>query len=81
MLKRSSRVIPGFLGTPAGMITTSAPSKAFPNSASLAYPTTYKQASKQTPKVNEEWVFRGGGGGGVVVKAETFSAIKSTTTL
>jgi len=54
MLKRSSRVIPGFLGTPAGMITTSAPSKAFPNSASLAYPTTYKQASKQTPKVNEE---------------------------
>ncbi|RHN40939.1 hypothetical protein MtrunA17_Chr8g0360511 [Medicago truncatula] len=40
MLKRSSRVIPGFLGTPAGIITTSAPSKAFPSSSSPAYPGT-----------------------------------------
>nr|GMC99699.1 hypothetical protein MtrunA17_Chr8g0360511 [Ipomoea batatas]GME06386.1 hypothetical protein MtrunA17_Chr8g0360511 [Ipomoea batatas]GME18499.1 hypothetical protein MtrunA17_Chr8g0360511 [Ipomoea batatas] len=31
MLKRSSRVIPGFLGTPAGMMTTSAPSRALPS--------------------------------------------------
>lgn len=28
MLKRSSLVIPGFLGTPAGITTTSAPFKA-----------------------------------------------------
>lgn len=28
MLKRSSRVIPGFRGTPAGMMTTSDPSRA-----------------------------------------------------
>uniref|UniRef100_A0A0A9F8H4 Uncharacterized protein n=1 Tax=Arundo donax TaxID=35708 RepID=A0A0A9F8H4_ARUDO len=27
MLKRSSRVMPGFLGTPAGMTTTSTPFK------------------------------------------------------
>uniref|UniRef100_A0A2P2LTY8 Malate dehydrogenase n=1 Tax=Rhizophora mucronata TaxID=61149 RepID=A0A2P2LTY8_RHIMU len=40
MLKRSSRVIPGFLGTPAGMITTSDPSKALPSCSSPMYPTT-----------------------------------------
>ncbi|KAJ6290505.1 hypothetical protein OIU76_028129 [Salix suchowensis] len=33
MLKRSSRVIPGFLGTPAGMTTTSTPFKELGNSA------------------------------------------------
>ncbi|KAJ6752999.1 hypothetical protein OIU74_027778 [Salix koriyanagi] len=32
MLKRSSRVIPGFLGTPAGMTTTSTPFKELGNS-------------------------------------------------
>ena len=29
--KRSSRVMPGFLGTPAGMMTKSEPSKAAPS--------------------------------------------------
>lgn len=35
-LNRSSRVMPGFLGTPAGMIMTSAPFKASPNCSSPA---------------------------------------------
>eukprot|EP00754_Rhynchopus_humris_P045074 Rhum_TRINITY_DN4593_c0_g1::Rhum_TRINITY_DN4593_c0_g1_i1::g.14984::m.14984 len=33
VLKRSSRVMPGFLGTPAGMITTSLPFRASPRSS------------------------------------------------
>ena len=33
VLKRSSRVIPGFLGTPAGMTTTLQPFNAFPISS------------------------------------------------
>ena len=40
MLKRSSRVIPGFLGTPAGIITISDPSNACPSCSSPAYPAT-----------------------------------------
>uniref|UniRef100_A0A0A9EBJ8 Uncharacterized protein n=1 Tax=Arundo donax TaxID=35708 RepID=A0A0A9EBJ8_ARUDO len=40
MLKRSSLVIPGFLGTPAGMITTSDPSSASPSWSSPMNPFT-----------------------------------------
>ena len=60
MLKRSSRVIPGFLGTPAGMITTSAPSKAFPRCSSPAYPDTFffiKFSLNVNVKPTSHWPF------------------------
>ena len=37
-LKRSSRVMPGLRGTPAGMMTTSLPESASPSCSSPAYP-------------------------------------------
>jgi len=70
MLNRSSRVIPGFLGTPAGMITTSDPSSAFPNSFSSAYPTTYgtdkdfrQQSYPHTNQMQTREQLEGGGRG------------------
>lgn len=42
MLKRSSLVIPGFLGTPAGMITRSIPIRASSNCCCPKNPRTYK---------------------------------------
>ena len=47
ILKRSSLVIPGLRGTPAGMITADAPVKAcFKPSLSLVYPVTVADVSK-----------------------------------
>lgn len=45
MLKRSSRVMPGFLGTPAGITTKSAPFRAVAKS-SFSYPVTCKRSHK-----------------------------------
>lgn len=50
MEKRSSRVIPGLRGTPAGTSTTSAPSKAAPSSSAPECPVTYFPKKKLSIK-------------------------------
>merc|ERR1719348_824735 len=45
VLKRSSRVMPGFLGTPAGITTTSQPSRAAPSWSGPMWPVTWARVS------------------------------------
>ena len=46
MLKRSSRVIPGLRGTPAGMMTRSAPERAAASSSGPVWPETWVGGEK-----------------------------------
>lgn len=58
VLKRSSRVIPGLRGTPAGMTTTSAPSTHAVSSFAPVYAFTWNNQRIDEEFTGEEWTFQ-----------------------